>query len=89
MMNNFQNIKIKTGFEVNDEIIEYDVCRSGGDVQEAIEYYHAFDYIASSYIYYVNGVKHINKDLFYFFRFKSDDNIKLIRKLKLKNIKTI
>lgn len=79
----------KTEFEINGEIIEYDACSSNYYLQDAIKSYHAFDYIASSYIYYVNGIKNESQNLHHFFKYKSPENIKLIRKLKLKNIKTI
>lgn len=83
-----KNDSHKTEFEINNMIIEYDACSFRHDVQECIKFYDSFDYIASSYVFYVNGKKQQGSELYHFFKYKSPDNLKLIRKIKLKNIKT-
>lgn len=81
----------KTFFKFYDEIIEYDACSCSDycSLKESKIFYFAFDYIASSYIFYVDGHKQVSNNIYYFFRKKSLNNCNIIRRVKLLELKNI
>lgn len=66
--------EIKTEFLHDDGTIKlYDACaqvRTWNSLQKAKEFYSNFDYIGSSYTYYINNTENKCKRLHHFFIYK-------------------
>ena len=62
---------IKREFEYYGNIIPYDVCHTGLKEKSDMEYKN-YEYIGSSCVYYINGVKNTSVDLIHFYKEKGE-----------------